>query len=74
MPAVPIVTSTCVRASSRLRSSAASAWAARASFSWSNPNRMCSVPMKLWLRMRAYSWARIRTCRAASVKRSNTKS
>jgi hypothetical protein len=45
--------------------------AATPSPSWMRPTKMCSVPMKLWFRRRASSWASTSTRRARSVKRSN---
>ena len=70
-PAGPMVSSTFSRTASRVMPSDSSAFAAVPSPSWIRPSRMCSVPMKLWLRSLASSWARTRTLRARSVNRSN---
>ena len=72
VPASPMVSSTFSRTASSETPNDSSALAATPSPSWISPRRMCSVPMKLWLRSRASSCASTRTRRARSVNRSNT--
>src|SRR5215470_16599669 len=52
--------------------SASSVWAATPWPSWTMPSSRCSVPMALWFRRRASSWANTTTRRARSVNFSNT--
>ena len=67
----PMASSTFSRTTSKVTPRASRALAATPSPSRISPSRMCSVPMKAWLRSRASSWASTRTRRARSVKRSN---
>ena len=75
----PMISSTWAWTASSEMPSDSSALAATPSPSWIRPSRMCSVPMQLWLRRRASSWARTTTpgsvgeafeqCLALSVSR-----
>src|SRR5918995_1443600 len=70
-PAVASSWTTCPRTRSRPAPRPTSTWSATPSPSRMSPSRMCSVPMWLWLRSRASSWASTPTRLARSVKRSN---